>query len=196
MAQTELDNRLAAAWAAFAKYRAELCNNRLSTACRAKLFESVVSSTFLYGSASWTMTRDLGQQMQTTRRQMLRMMFGGKRRRDHNQEEQPLELWVDFVQRATHKAQDVMARHGSLDWCQQQRQRKWRLAGRLAATTDNRWSAELLAWRPLHGFGRRVARPWNRWSTDICALAGGNWLQHAQNSTLWSHLEDGFVMIR
>ena len=54
---TELKNRSAKAWAKFSIYRNKLTSKHYPLAQRMRLFAAVVQTTFLYGCASWTMTR-------------------------------------------------------------------------------------------------------------------------------------------
>ena len=76
MRDTELYNRIRKAWAAFNKYRAGLCNGGVSLDARLELFDSVVSSTVLYASGTWTMTKERQRQLRTAHREMLRKVLG------------------------------------------------------------------------------------------------------------------------
>ena len=190
----ELTSRISCAWAAFAKYRGELCNRHLSAKLRMKLFDSVVTPCVLYACSCWALTAERARMLQTARRRMLRQMFVNWN--VWNLRGGGLEEWIDHMRQSTHDAEALASKHGSLDWVFAQRRRKWKFAGKLASCTDGRWSRKLLEWTPLHGYGRSPGHPFTRWSDELCALAGGNWLQHAENWTLWSHLEDGFALIR
>ena len=72
---TEVDNRMQAAWATFARLRHILCNRRIGFACRQRLFDAVVTPTALYGAAAWTLTLSLENLLEKTRRRMLRKML-------------------------------------------------------------------------------------------------------------------------
>ena len=148
----------------------------------------------LYGSACWALTAQRARNLQTVRRRMLRQMFvsNGAWKLARGS----LEEWVDHMRQSTHKAETLASTHGSFDWVSSQRRRKWRFAGKLATCTDERWNRKLLEWSSWHGSGRSAGHHFTRWSDELCALAGGNWIQHATDSAMWSHLEDGFVMIR
>ena len=54
--ETEIQNRIAAGWASFMKYKKELCSKHGSFRLKAKLFESVVTTRVMYGCAAWTLT--------------------------------------------------------------------------------------------------------------------------------------------
>ena len=52
----EIENRLAAGWAAFAEHRDELFGKHYSLKARMKLFDALVSPSVLCGCAAWTLT--------------------------------------------------------------------------------------------------------------------------------------------
>ena len=114
-------------------------------------------------------------------------MLGARRAQDED--------WVPFVVRATHKAEDMASSLGSPDWVSLQRRKKWRLAGKLAASNDNRWGRRLLEWRPWFRTTpwRTVGRPVARWTDDLCRFARGSWVDTAQDGDMWAILEEGFV---
>ena len=118
---------------------------------------------------------------------MLRWMVGVPRH--------PEEAWPDFVQRATHRSEDLARSHGTTDWLTLQRRAKWRLAGKAATSTDGRWTKRLLAWKPWFRCSpsRDVGRPLKRWDEDLTALAGGDWAEIAQDSDMWCLLGAAFA---
>jgi hypothetical protein len=191
--KTEVTNRIAAGWASFSSVKTELCSKRYPLASRARLFDAVVTPSVLYGAASWTLTKSEVCQLRSARRSMLRMMFGGGRKRTPEKE---LEPWVDYVQRATHKAEQIMSAYGSTNWEERHRQLKFRFAGKAARATDGRWTHHLLQYAPLHGEGRYQGRPYKRWSDDLVSYAGGDWMLEAEDEELWDALEDGFVQLQ
>ena len=104
-------------------------------------------------------------------------------------------LLADFVQRATHRNEDLAGSHGATDCLLLQRRAKWRLAGYTATRADGRWASRLLDWKPwFRSFPRRdVGRPVKRWDADTSALAGGDWAQIAQDITMWTLLGADFA---
>ena len=118
---------------------------------------------------------------------MLRWMVGVPRG--------PEESWPDFVQRATHRCEDLAGSHGATDWLTLQRRAKWRLASKAATSTDGRWTNRLLAWKPwFRSFPSRVVgRPVKRWDDDLSALAGGDWADSAQDTEMWALLGAAFA---
>ena len=54
----EIQHRMSKAWAKFTTYKEELTDKNYSIKARLRLFDSVVTSSALYGCSSWTMTRE------------------------------------------------------------------------------------------------------------------------------------------
>ena len=182
---TELNHRLACAWASFHKHKSELCGKNYNVNDRVKLFEAVVSTTLLYGCCSWALTMKMEKILVVQRRRMLRYVF-----RVHRQ---PSETWVEYMKRSAAHIDELSERQGLQTWAHTYRQTKWRFAGATARQTDNRWSKVILGWKPDSELGRDRGRPVTRWSDDIEALAGGSWQTAAEDTNLWSSLERGFV---
>ena len=184
---TEFANRLAAGWAAFFKLKEVFCNRKVPLRDRLRLFECSVTPCALYACGAWTTTSDMECKLRTTRRRMLRWMVGVPRH--------PEEAWVDYVQRATHRSEALASTHGATDWVYLQRSQKWRLAGKAATSTDDRWTKRLLSWKPWFRSlpFRNVGHPVKRWEDDLVVLAGGNWPTVAQDSDLWVCLQEAFI---
>ena len=53
---TELQNTVAKAWSEFSDFREELTDADVPLRTRMRLFNSVITPSTLYGSASWAMT--------------------------------------------------------------------------------------------------------------------------------------------
>ena len=192
---TELDHRLEKAWKNFFAHKAQLCNRSFRLRDRLRLFESVVTSSVLYGSGCWTMTQSREQKLRTTQRKMLRWIVGvGRKQRAQQQQttqgddegeedeeepepleeqgeaetKEPLELedWVVFIRRATNIAEEALAKVKLEDWIAGQRRRKWRWAGHAARRHDNRWSNRVLHCIELDG-KRPQGHPKTRWRDAI-----------------------------
>eukprot|EP00973_Karenia_brevis_P065216 9056022-Karenia_brevis.AAC.1 len=71
--ETELEHRTKQAWKNFMLHKSEFTNKAYSLRCRLRLFDAVVTPTILYGSSSWSLTKDLQGKLQRTQRRMLRM---------------------------------------------------------------------------------------------------------------------------
>lgn len=188
--ETELQNRIAAGWAAFHKHKAEMCSSAYKLTDRLKLFKSVVDPVVLYGSGTWALTMAMEARLRTAWRRMLRYVLRIHRRKDGLE----TEAWVDFVKRSAETVEAMANVHGIESWVAGYRRRKWRLAGRLARQTDERWSTMLLELRPCNGLGRSRGHPRTRWVDHIEALAGGSWKEIAMDTSQWALLEEGFVL--
>ena len=110
------------------------------------------------------------------------------------QNKRPEEDWVSYVQRVTHTAEDRAHASGHRSWDVTQKARKWKFAGEVARSTESKWSTRLLQWRPFFRCtpGRRVARPFTRWTDELVKFAGGDWRATAQDASMWAILADGF----
>ena len=183
----EIKSRVSRAWGVFFKFQSVLCDRRVPIYLRIRFFEAVIVPCVLYACGTWTLTTDDERLLISTRRRMLRWIVGLPRSAG--------EAWVDYVQRSTHIAEELFNTRGSCDWVSLQRRRKWMLAGRFAAATDQRWSRRLLDWLPWHRIvpRRSVGHPRKRWADDIVNIAGGDWSRVAQSKEQWSALIEGFV---
>ena len=185
--QIEFQNRMASAWGAFFKFKVSLCSRHVPLKHRLKLFESCVTPCALYSSGTWTVTVEMQHKLSTTRRKMLRCIVAVPRHRD--------EEWVDYIKRATHRCEELAARHGHVDWVTSSRQRKWTLAGRAARSEDGRWMRRILSWRPWFRIvpHRCVGRPLKRWDDDLVALAGDSWPDSARDAEIWSAAASAYI---
>ena len=164
---TEIQHRIARAWAKFAIFKNELTDWRYPLKSRWRLFDSVVTFTLLYGCGSWTMTKKREGLLRSAQRRMLRAILrrGRKRLPNNNDEgEAELESWVEWVKRTTVEAESLYKEFGGMDWVREQRRRKWQWAGHIARRTDERWTRRVLDWEPWGV--RKRGRPCARW-TDV-----------------------------
>ena len=115
----------------------------------------------------------------TAERRMLRLIVGVPR--------QPHEDWVDYIQRSTHRSESLSKKHGATVRVRPQRARTWSLAGKAAASTDQRWIQRLLDWKPWFRTPthRSVGHPHKRWDDSLVALVGGDWEQAVGNPAVW-----------
>ena len=184
--RTELRNRIASGWASFHKHKGELCSKCYALSDRIRLFDTVVTPSVLYASSTWALTQSQESQLTTTRRRMLRYIFRVHRKGDED--------WVTFVQRAAHKVDSISANHGMENWIQLYRKKKWKFAGHLARTADNRWSKLAVMWLPNNGRGRSRGAPCTRWSDQLQIFAGGAWMTNASdNADQWDASADVFA---
>jgi len=181
----ELNNRIASAWAAFHNHKSELCSRYYRLTDRVKLFDAVVSSAALYGSAAWALTQKQEKKLITVRRTMLRYVFCIHRSKDED--------WPCFLKRAACKVEEIAEQKGMESWVVGYRRRKWRFAGCLANRSDERWSKLVAQWNPNHGIGRNRGAPWTRWSDQLQCFAGGDWMSLALDEKQWEAAEEIFI---
>ena len=116
------------------------------------------------------------RKLQVAQRRTLRGICASARRPDED--------WVDWIQRATHFAEQCLEEYGADTWVVAQRSRKWRWAGKVARMLPCRWAQLASLWEPDDGH-RRVGRPCQRWSDDIqefFALASNGFSTHKMKS--------------
>jgi hypothetical protein len=194
--ETELRNRIAAAWRKFMTLKDELTGKCYSLSGRLRLFDSTVSATMLYGCAVWNLTKDMQRRVQGTQRKMLRMIVGSGRRREQNNE---VESWVEWIKRTTHKAEELLKRHNLDDWITTYKRRKFMWARELATKGQCTWAFKALMWQPDECTHRRKqARPRQRWIDDIATLiqeAGflEPWNVVAESLETWEQLLTCFI---
>ena len=163
--ETEIGHRIACAWRRFAGLRDELTNKRYPLSQRLRLFDLTVSSTMLYASATWTLTKSLERQIQSAQRKMLRTMMGTPRRIvEKTAEDVVLEPWVDWIKRATHSVKERLADPRLRDWVEAHwtAKRKWH--DKLMQSGGDNWAYWAHIWAP--DGRRRRGRPRRRW-TDV-----------------------------
>ena len=233
--RSEVENRIALAWKKFHAQKQELTGKAYSLNDRLRLFNGTIMPTILYGSETWTTTKEIEQRIKTTQRQMLRMIVRVPRRvvepsgesagsdvtseGDSSPEveieaEAELEPWSEWIQRATHEAENRMRQLNIQDWVSLQRSRKWKSSRQIATCTGDSWILDALTWDPYPRWrmavSRRIGRPTKRWSDDVkqyfyrAVLNASNnpsmnprldnvgWLHHARDEAAWAGLEDGY----
>ena len=191
---------------------------------RLKLFDACITPSVLYGCETWTLTAELQHRLRKTQRHMLRLMLKSGRRKMqqphdtadvsssssssvstddatvHDEPEEVLEPWVDWIQRVTREAEAQMEKANIKSWVELQRRRQHRWAGHVVRMSDGRWTQRILDWQPDPSTGRRQARPRKRWSDDLAAhsefVTGQTeicWRFQACDRDSWRALQDGFA---
>ena len=114
---TGIRHRMDKGWAAFGKYKDELCGRHYPLRSRLRLFDAVVSATVLYGSGTWTMTVERTHLLQTTLRKMLRKIVGTPRRYlSDSPGDNVVETWFEWIGRATAIAEKEAKKAGMDTW--------------------------------------------------------------------------------
>ena len=211
----EINFRIQRAWAKFAIYKSELTDKHYSLFQRLRLFNAVVTPTVLYGASSWAMTAAREQTLRTAQRKMIRSILGQGRKiipkssidssstsaAEEDEEEEmdegeTLESWVQWKQRTTREALQIIDKIGIPDWADEQRRRLWRWAGHVARRTDGRWTKQVAYWVPSNN--RTRGHPRRRWEDVLREFFlyqhnNQSWTRYAQDRELWNAAESDFV---
>jgi len=126
---------------------------------------------------------------------------------DDEAKEEDLETWVEWMKRSTRYVEEQLGKIRCDDWVSAYRRRKWRWAGQVARTQDNRWTLQVAVWMQdrqktdvQNGLRRRQGRPITRWSDEIVAYLQEiykeqhmEWTEIARDADTWEHLEEDFA---
>ena len=108
--------------------------------------------------------------------------------------------YVEWIKRATRKAEQAMAVNGVPDWVEECHARKYRWAGHVCRRDDGRWSRQVLNWCPTGS--RSNGRPLMRWSDSLnkffdrmsetlgCPVV---WMNEATDREAWIHMQAPYV---
>ena len=191
--QIEVPSRIAASWRSFWSLKSLLLNRRTSIKSRLRLFDSTVSSCVLWCSQSWALRAEEARLLRTTRRAMLRRIVGSGRRPDED--------YIDWLQRATHKAEQLASDAGLVNWVHSHLLSKWHWAGHVAQRPAETWISRTASWRDSDWQSfvaeSRMARPqrpsrrrWTKWEDHLrryCYQAGlGPWKILAKDRIAWA----------
>ncbi|CAH2108571.1 unnamed protein product [Euphydryas editha] len=72
------------------------------------------------------------------------------------------------------------------------RKLKWKWAGHVVRSTDQRWTTRVTSWSGPPG-RRSRGRPLTRWEDDLRRTAGPDWRDVAQDRDTWASLEEAFT---
>ena len=205
-AESELDHRIATAWAKFGTFRHELTNKKTNLYDRLRLFEAVVTPCALYASGSWSLKRQDEQKLNVAQRRMLRAILGKGRRRVEQEDtstspdvssdgthsdlssddEGQLESWTDWLHRTTAEVRTSLSKLRIDEWGAAARKRQWKWASSVVQHSAERWTARILHWQPSEGV-RQVGRPRLRWIDPIQSFAQ-HWTGLTDDNDSWMYL--------
>ena len=195
-----VDHRVAVAWRKFWALKVLLLNSRVSRKRRLQLFDSSISSSFLYGAHAWTPRTEQLKKICSVQNRMLRRICGVTR---HDTEE-----WVPWIQRATHKARQLALDAGVRDWVRAHAIRKWSWAGHAARRSVDSWLWRVTFWRDsewneaaLEMGSHRPLRPsrrrWMKWEEPLRRFMavgpGGSWSTAALDRETWEARTEEFA---
>ena len=192
----ELLERVAAAWRKFGSLGRLLMKRDASECQRLKLFDTTVSKTMLWCSESWKLSVAEKRALRAAQRAMLRKMIGPKRRPDED--------YIDWIKRSTKDVEAKANRCGVRCWCESFLSAKWRWAGRVARTEDERWAKRCTTWRDSAWCAAKGPRPLRsrqgrhyKWEDDLrqfsTAFGWDAWRSMALDEEKWLSHEDDFI---
>ena len=199
VSSNEITNRIAAGWKLFWSLKRLLLNRKSSIARRLRLFDTTVGSCVTWCCESWAPRAEELRKLETARRSMLRKIVCVGRG--------PHEEWIDWIQRATHKALNWSARAGVREWVSLHFERKWHWAGHVARRGQDTWLHRVTTWRDAAwqsvvsemGSSRELRpsrRRWMKWEAPLrrfCAANGlGQWTELAENREQWAEYAGQF----
>lgn len=168
----EVERRIKKAWGKYWTLK-DIFKSKLPIHLKKKAMDTIVLPTLLYGCQTWTLTKDIVQKINVFQRATERSMLNIKRKdRVRNTSLRNITRVTDAVELAC--------------------KLKWRWAGHVTRTTDNRWSERLLHWYPREA-KRPRGRPRRRWADDIVQLAGATWTRKAKERDIWKGLEEAYA---
>lgn len=93
-----------------------------------------------------------------------------------------------------HKQRNTLIRNKTqvIDALQHAQALKWRWAGHLMRTSDDRWTRTTTLWKGPSG-KRKRGRPQERWQDEIVEIAGKAWKQLATEKKQWKLLEEAYT---
>ena len=88
---------------------------------------------------------------------------------------------------------EIMKRTKIIDIIEYIVEQKWRGAGHIARTKDNRWTKLCTEWQPMRG-KRSRGRPCRRWQDNITEKEGTTWNSKAADRRQWKTLVEGYIL--
>lgn len=167
----EVKRRIGLGWAAFGKLKL-IFKSKMNNSLKRKVFDSCVLPVLTYGAETLTLTKASENKLRVAQRAMERSMLGISLRDKMTNE------WI----RQQTRVVDVMERIATL---------KWNWAGHIARMTDERWTINILNWRPPKT--RPMGRPPERWANSIKRSAGTNWQQLAMDRSEWRKKGEAYI---
>jgi hypothetical protein len=163
--------KIKAGWRCFGINRDLLTDKTIPMSLRQRIFDQCVLTTMTYGAETWSTTKEMEQKLRTAQRAMERKM-----------------LHLSLRDRVKHT--EIRKITQVKDIIEKIKETKWRWAGHLSRTQDNRWTMRLTEWQPRTG-KRRRGRQKRRWRDDITTyMETATWARTARKRKRWKMLEE------
>lgn len=164
----EISRRCALGWGAMIKDRA-VYKSGIAMPLKRKLWEMTVLPTITYACETWIMTPKVRNKLRVTVRAMERYILGKTRR--------------DRIRNTT-----VRKLTGFNDIVKSVMKRKWKWAGHIGRTKDDRYTKAIMEWYPRE-YKRGKGRPKFRWDQEMRLVGGGaTWRRVAEERQEWKRI--------
>ena len=157
----ELSHRVQIAWMRFHKHRDILLDRNINIRSRLKFFNSVISTTVLYGLPACALTAQQVESLDILQRKMLRRIVGWARQGD--------EEWSETMRRMRMKVDRALCLYPVEAWSKQLLRRQFRMVCRLSRCRDE-WAMRVSCWNPIltnAAACRTRGRPATRWDDRL-----------------------------
>lgn len=170
----EVVRRIKGGWRCFNKYKELLTDKEIPLSLRRRIYDQCILTTMTYGAETWATTKEIEQKLRTTQRAMERRMLN-----------------LTLRDRVRHS--DIRQKTKVKDVILKIKEMKWKWAGHLSRTQDNRWTKKLTEWQPRNG-KRRRGRQKRRWRDEISTYTNtASWSRVAADRREWNLLGEGFI---
>ena len=172
----EIQRRIMAGWAAYAKHRDKFKSN-LAIWPKRQVCNTCVVPAMTYGAETWTMTKQAQNKLAAAQTKMERSMLN-----------------ITYNYRNTNIW--VRERTQIIDIINTLRKIKWSWAGHINRIKDDRWTSRITTWRP-YDKKIRQRRPAKRWRDDLDKYRSDTiWQTTAQDRVIWRWHDEAFAQPR
>lgn len=170
----EINRRVENTWKKYWSMK-EIFKSTLPIKLKTKAMEICLLPCLTYACQTWSISKKVIQKVRTCQRGIERSYLGLRLKDKVNHAE---------IRQQT-KARDVI---------RYTLKQKWRWAGHIQRTQDERWSSTVTNWYPFNK-KRKRGRPHKRWSDDIAKIAGRTWTRLARDRHEWHSKEEAFTAL-
>ena len=170
--EEEVERRINITWKKYWSLK-EILKSKFPLKLKKKVIDSSLLPCLSYGAQTWIYTLKIRKKIRSFQRAVERSILGIKLRDKQ-------------------KSEGIRRKTKIIDAVQYMQSLKWKWAGHVARTTDNRWTKRVTKWKGPSG-KRRSGKPKDRWVDDINKIAGKEWIQMAQDRKVWKNLEEAYT---
>ena len=172
----EIQRRIMAGWAAYAKHR-DIFKSNLAICLKRQVCNSCVLPAKTYGAETWTLTKQAQNKLAAAQTKMERSML------NITYKDRRTNIWV-------------RERTKLIDIIYTVRKMKWSWAGHINRLKDDRWTSRVTTWRP-YDKKIRQGRPAKRWRDDLDKYWSDTlWQRTAQDRVIWRQHAEAFAQPR